>query len=167
VSGAWWLRPATSRDLDAIERIEVTSFGNPWPADVYAQEIERDVGHVDVAQSTQGEVIGVSCVWCVAGESHLLRIATAPAYRGVGVGRDLLAAAIARARDAACESMTLEVASSNAAAVQLYVQAGFCVIGRREGYYRAPPDDALVMRVQLSAGTCGPSTAGGRRRARA
>lgn len=161
---SWRLRPATMHDLLAIERIEAGSFGNPWPADVYAQEIERDIGYVEVAQTFQGTVIGVSCVWCVAEQSHLMRIATAPAYRGMGVGGDLLVAALTRARDAACEAMTLEVASSNAAAVQLYARAGFAVIGRREGYYRAPPDDALVMRLELSAGTRRPSISDLRRR---
>lgn len=166
----WSLRPATELDLDAIEGIEAVSFGNPWPADVYAQEIERDVGRVEVAQDGEGTVIGMFCVWCVADQSHLMRIATAPAYRCRGVGRDLLRAAIARARSAGCEHMTLEVASANRAAIGLYAEAGFVVVGRREGYYRTPPDDALVMRCELTSALrdSGPaSPAHGRRRARA
>jgi [ribosomal protein S18]-alanine N-acetyltransferase len=155
----WRLRPATPGDLPAIERIELESFGNPWLADVYAQELERDVGCVEVAENAEASVIGVFCVWCVATESHLMRIATAPSHRRQGIGRDLLAAALDRARSAGCESMTLEVAASNEAAIELYASFGFAVVGRRVGYYRLPPDDALLMRRDLAgpAVDAGPS----------
>lgn len=154
----WRLRAATLADLLAIERIEVVSFGNPWLADVYAQELERDVGCVEVAERATGEIVGMFCVWCVAGEAHLMRIATAPEFRGQGVGRDLLAAALERARSAGCETMTLEVAASNGPAIDLYAAAGFSVVGRREGYYRVPPDDALLMRCELSGNVLAEAT---------
>jgi [ribosomal protein S18]-alanine N-acetyltransferase len=153
---SWRRRAARTDDLLAIEGIEVASFGNPWLADVYAQELEREIGVVEVAESQDGTIVGVFCVWCVADESHLMRIATAPSRRREGIGRDLLEAALDSARSAGCEHMTLEVAASNEAAIELYAAAGFSVVGRRRGYYRAPPDDALLMRCELSAdlGTC-------------
>ena len=146
----WRLRAATADDLEAIERIEVASFGNPWLADVYAQELERDIGCVEVAEATDGTIVGMFCIWCVASESHLMRIATDPSRRREGIGRDLLAAALERAQSAGCDSMTLEVAASNDAAIELYAAFGFSVVGRRVGYYRVPPDDALLMRRALA-----------------
>jgi ribosomal-protein-alanine N-acetyltransferase len=144
------LRDARPSDLGAIDRIERASFGNPWPLDAYAQEIERDHGILEVA-SIRGEgIVGFSCAWHVADEAHLLRIATAPRFRRRGIGRDLLSAVVARARAAACGRITLEVASANGAAIHLYEAYGFAEIGRRSGYYRVPPDDALVMRLEFT-----------------
>lgn len=159
------LRRARPSDLGAIDRIERASFGNPWPLDAYAQELEREHGTVEVATIRGEGVIGFSCAWHVAAEAHLMRIATDPRFRRRGIGRDLLCAVLARAQSASCLHITLEVASTNAPAVALYRAWGFREIGRRKGYYRVPPDDALVMRRALepastrarAAGDAGPS----------
>jgi ribosomal-protein-alanine N-acetyltransferase len=139
------LRDALAMDLDSICHIEHACFGNPWPADAYAQELQRVEGQLMVAVDLGG-VVGFSCVWHVAGEAHLLRIAVDPTLRRRGLGRMLLRAVFARAQVAGCNQITLEVASANTPAIALYHEAGFTEIGRREGYYRTPPDDALVMR---------------------
>jgi ribosomal-protein-alanine N-acetyltransferase len=163
------VRVALTSDLDAIDRIERDSFGCPWPLDAYAQELERRGGWLEVAEVADAGVVGFSCTWHVphsmpsprrvalasasgvpaALEAHLLRIAVDPRFRNVGVGRDLLGAVLARAVAASAEHMTLEVASENEAAIALYRAAGFVEIGRRAGYYRAPPDDAIIMRREL------------------
>jgi ribosomal protein S18 acetylase RimI-like enzyme len=49
----------------------------------------------------------------------------APAYRGAGVGRHLLAAVERRARDIGCCKLTLEVQENNHRAKGLYSAAGF------------------------------------------
>ena len=64
--------------------------------------------------------------------------------------QDAHRAALERAQSAGCDSMTLEVAASNDAAIELYAAFGFSVVGRRVGYYRVPPDDALLMRRALA-----------------
>lgn len=143
------LRPARPSDLGAIERIERASFGNPWPLDAYAQELERDHATLEVAVVRGEGIAGFSCAWHVAEEAHLLRIATSTRFRRRGIGRDLLSAVIARARAASCGRITLEVASANGAAIHLYEAHAFREIGRRSGYYRVPPDDAVVMRLDL------------------
>jgi ribosomal-protein-alanine N-acetyltransferase len=75
------------------------------------------------------------------GEAELLTIAVEPGLRRQGVGRSLLAAALA-----ACEGpMFLEVASDNAAAVALYRSLGFVGCGHRRDYY-GPSRDALILR---------------------
>jgi ribosomal protein S18 acetylase RimI-like enzyme len=52
-------------------------------------------------------------------------IAVAPQFRGKGIGRELLAAVEAHARDNGCCKVTLEVRSDNAVAMQAYRRAGF------------------------------------------
>jgi ribosomal-protein-alanine N-acetyltransferase len=75
------------------------------------------------------------------GEAELLTIAVDPRARRQGVGRSLLAAALAD-----CDGpMFLEVASDNPAAGSLYTSLGFVRCGLRRDYY-APGRDALVLR---------------------
>ena len=64
----------------------------------------------------------------------------------------LLAAALARAEALGCETMFLEVAADNAAALGLYRTAGFVQAGLRRGYYHRPGGDmdALVLRRDLN-----------------
>jgi ribosomal-protein-alanine N-acetyltransferase len=157
------IRVASTSDLEAIDAIERASFGNPWPLDAYAQELERPGGRLEVAELHGHGVVGFSCTWYVpdrprAGEeleAHLLRIAVDPRFRRRQVGRDLVGAVLARAAAAAVHHMTLEVASENHAAVALYRCAGFVEIGRRAAYYRAPPDDAIIMRRELLSASSG------------
>lgn len=142
-------RVATCDDLDAILRIESLVFGNPWAPKAYLDEIERPMAIVELAVDRHGGVVGFSCTWHVVAagetEAHLLRIAVDPEWQRRGVGRDLLAAVLERASQAHASRVLLEVGAANRPARLLYEALGFTEIGRRVGYYKAPPDDAVVM----------------------
>ncbi len=85
----------------------------------------------------------------VADEAEILTLAVAPLVRRNGAGRALVEAAadIARARGA--DSLFLEVASTNAAALGLYASTAFEPAGLRRSYY-ADGADAVVMRRTLN-----------------
>jgi ribosomal-protein-alanine acetyltransferase len=141
-------RRATAEDLDTVVALDAECFAVPWPASSWAAELGRAFCTVTLA-SEDGGPVGLSCDWCVAGQGHLLRLATRPAARGRGIARGLLAAVVARARAAQCREILLEVGARNESALGLYASAGFEEVGRRKGYYRDPPDDAVVMRLRL------------------
>jgi ribosomal-protein-alanine N-acetyltransferase len=141
-------RPATSDDLPAIAALDAACFGNPWSHDVYGQELARPFARLRLLEHA-GVVVGLSCTWIVADEAHLLRIATLPRARRRGLGRVLLRAVLHEASAAGCIHVLLEVAAGNAPAVALYEAFGFRPIGRRNGYYAHPPDDAVVMHRSL------------------
>jgi ribosomal protein S18 acetylase RimI-like enzyme len=48
-----------------------------------------------------------------------------PSYRGKGIGRQLMTAILAEARERSCSRVTLEVRKDNAAARHLYASLGF------------------------------------------
>ena len=142
------LRLATLGDVDAIVGIESAVFGNPWAPTAFFDEIERPMATVEVAVE-ESRVLGFSCTWHVVAagetEAHLLRIAVDPAFQRRGVGRDLLCAVLERAAAQRAVRVLLEVGASNRPARTLYEAVGFAEIGRRVGYYKSPPDDAVVM----------------------
>lgn len=80
-----------------------------------------------------------------SGEAEILTLAVRPDAQSRGVGRRLLAAALARSGDA---RVILEVGELNEAALRLYRAAGFAPLGRRRAYLRLPDggrEDALIL----------------------
>lgn len=73
-----------------------------------------------------GEPAGVAALLCAGkGRFELSKMAVAPQRRGRGIGRKLLEACIARARQAGADEIVLETDHALAAAVRLYRSAGF------------------------------------------
>jgi [ribosomal protein S18]-alanine N-acetyltransferase len=145
------LRPAHPADLDALAALEKVSFSDPWTS----SELRRALGWSDtvalVAEDGDGLVVGYILCRMVLDEGEVLTIAIEPAMRRAGIGRGLLDAALQAMRDRGVRTAWLEVRKSNAPARALYANAGFVAAGLRRGYYRRPPEDALVLRVDLTA----------------
>ena len=76
---------------------------------------------------------------------ELENVAVMGEFRRRGMGRELVAALLAYARAGDAERILLEVRASNESAIRLYEGSGFQLLGRRQGYYRDPAEDALVM----------------------
>lgn len=85
-------------------------------------------------------------------EAEILSIGVVPEVRGAGLGGAVLLTLLDAARAKGVRQMFLEVAADNAAAIQLYVRAGFTDAGHRKAYYaragRAAVD-ARVMKLAL------------------
>ncbi len=139
---------ATPDDLDAIVAIEAASFPRPWTRSVFEAELARDVGRLVVAR--RDRVVGFINYWLVAGELHVLAVATDPAVRRGGIGTALVTHAIAEARGTGCTLATLEVRRGNRAAIALYERAGFRTVHVRQRYYEDNNEDALVMLSELA-----------------
>jgi ribosomal-protein-alanine N-acetyltransferase len=78
-------------------------------------------------------------------------VVDAAARRG-GVGRELCEAVVGWSRGQGAASVELEVRAGSAGAIALYERLGFVEDGRRPGYYHAPDEDAVLMRLELAAG---------------
>lgn len=145
------IEPASRADLDAIDAIERHSFPIPWPRATFEAELARDVARLDVVRDPRGEVVAFCNYWVVAGEVHVLAIATHPDHRRAGIGAELLAHALATGRAAGCTVATLEVRRGNGPAIALYERAGFVTVHVRARYYQDNHEDALVMTCDLTA----------------
>ena len=139
------IRPAAPHDLPAILRIEGLVFSDPWSPESFAPEFTDEYTFFRVAE-VEGALVGYIVARIVARQGEIANIAVDPARQGAGIGGDLLDAAVEAAEAAECEAVWLEVRVSNAPARRLYASRRFEPIGRRKGYYRAPVEDALVLR---------------------
>jgi ribosomal-protein-alanine N-acetyltransferase len=91
-----------------------------------------------------GKVIGSSV-------AELESVAVEAAARRGGVGKALCRAVVAWCRGQGVAAVELEVRAGSAGAIALYAGLGFLVAGRRVGYYLAPVEDALLMRLDLGS----------------
>jgi [ribosomal protein S18]-alanine N-acetyltransferase len=146
------LRRAAVSDLAAVSAIERASFSDPWTQSAFASLVSSDA-HFTVAAtpSPGGSVLGYVVAWFAGGQGDVANIAVAPEARGRGVGARLLDDALRAAAAAGARELYLEVRESNAAARALYASRGFEEVGRRRNYYRRPAEDALVLRVRVTA----------------
>ena len=143
------VRPAGAADLDAIARLEETSFKDAWPAEMLAYELSHPRALLLVASRGEGDPpAGYAAFRHAAGEAELLRLAVLPAERHRGIAQALVAAGLARLEREGVQVCFLEVRVDNLPAVALYERLGFARIGRRRGYYR-DGTDALIFALEL------------------
>ena len=94
-------------------------------------------------------ILGFLVARHLAPEWELENLVVAPAARRQGLGKQLLHALLAVARDSNSHSVFLEVRESNVAARSLYEKTAFAQAGRRTAYYKDPAEDALLYRFSL------------------
>jgi len=138
------LRPAGAEDVPALAALHALAFDHPWGASELAGLMASPGAF---ALLVEGE--GFILCRAIAGEAEILTLAVDPAVRRRGTGRALVEAAAGLALLAPAETLFLEVAADNFAALALYRAAGFEQVGLRRGYY-ASGADALVMRRALN-----------------
>ncbi|HJS47720.1 MAG TPA: ribosomal protein S18-alanine N-acetyltransferase [Gemmatimonadales bacterium] len=139
------IRPAAPDDAPALAGLERRCFDDPWSAEAFRATLETPGGGGFVALSADG-FAGYVLTLNAGRVAEILNVAVAPEERRRGLGRRLLARAVAALEEEGVREMFLEVRESNAGALRLYEGAGFGRIGRRRGYYRRPAEDALVLR---------------------
>lgn len=143
------LRTVADADLRAIAAIERAVFSDPWSEASFAGLLGAPRVRMTVAD-VDDRVAGYSILMLAPPDADLANLAVAPWARGRGLGRALLEHAIDEARALGVEHVYLEVRPSNARALALYEGVGFRAVGVRRRYYRAPVEDARVLRLEVS-----------------
>ena len=96
-------------------------------------------------------VAGFIVIAAATDEWEIENVVVAPEWRRQGVGLELLRALLSRAVQQHASAIVLEVRGTNLAARALYESAGFAEVGRRPAYYKDPPEDAVMYRIELPA----------------
>ncbi len=146
----------TAADIDQIVSIEKTSFKRPWSSNSYQSEIDCKTSTCLIVryQDDNGTICIAAyiCFRLFADEMHILKIAVAPEWQGLGLATQLIKKSFETAREKGTGSAFLEVRPSNRKAISLYGKIGFKVIGKRPFYYIEDREDALVMRYKFEGG---------------
>lgn len=140
---------ATLSDLPALMEVEQASHFHPWKLSIMERYLRQNAV---IALRHERELVGFAIVTVVAGDAELLNIAVAPASRGMGYAKQLMAAVEEKASAQQAERIFLEVRASNTAAIGLYEQHGYCQTGIRPRYYPAPDgrEDAWLYCQELT-----------------
>jgi ribosomal-protein-alanine N-acetyltransferase len=136
-----------------LAELHATGFERGWSEDEFERLLtdRHGVAHVAVGTGGRSDIIGALLSRQAAGEAEILTVVVRPAERGLGVGWALLSHHLDRLAELGVREVFLEVAEDNAAACQLYQNAGFVEVGRRKAYYARPGEaaTALVLRRGL------------------
>ena len=135
---------AGTERLAEIMEIENSVFSVPWPEDFMRSHLEGECYTV-FAALYGGRTVGYLSLMSVLDEGEIQNVAVAPDARRRGIGRALLAEAVAVSLRRGIKYLYLDVRESNESARALYRSQGFADIGRRRGYYDEPDEDAILM----------------------
>ena len=141
------IRRLTLSDLGDIDVIERESYPTPWSRSMFAGELAKpssiSLGAYD--ENAGGTLVGYLIISRYVDAWHIMNVAVVPEYRRRGVATSLLNELFRLTDRDARRGYTLEVRTSNAAAIALYERLGFQPTGVRRGYYTDNREDALIM----------------------
>jgi GNAT superfamily N-acetyltransferase len=123
---------------DALADLAVRYGGTGDDTPVDPSDFEPPSGVFLVAVSPDGELIGCGGWRTHGADAELKRMYTAPAARGRGVARRVLAAVEESARAAGKPRLILETGDRQPEAIALYTACGYALIDNF-GYYRDEP----------------------------
>jgi len=137
------IRPLAYADLPQVIAIERRAFPTPWSLAMFVLELSKPSG-ICLAALEDGVIVGYlvcsryDTVW------HVMNVAVDDRLLRRGIATSLLTHLFELA-DRPSVQYTLEVRTSNDAAIRLYEGFGFRAAGRRRAYYHDNREDALIM----------------------
>ena len=137
-------RLATPLECAALAELEShheTAAG--WGVSGFESEFKQK-SCLMLAAVENGVLCGFICARILVPELQILNMACAAPFQRYGVASLLLKDLFSRARTAGCTRATLEVRSSNAAALGCYRKAGFQIVGHRPKFYNGTEDAVLM-----------------------
>ncbi len=125
------IRALNTTDAERMAEIHAQSFHKGWDdADMWAH-IQKDLCF-GFGRPLQGFII----ISAAVDQAEILTIATDPTERRRGIARSLLEIAETELVDNGVDTLFLEVAEDNKAAISFYQGVAFEPIGRRPAYYK-------------------------------
>ncbi len=137
-------------DLEEVCALENLCFTTPWTVTSFQYEITNNDALLKVAVA-DNVIAGFICIRSMLDITHILDIAVEPGKRRRGIGSRLLQNSIDALKKLRpdIKHITLEVRESNHEAISLYERSGFKKTGIRRNYFRNPPEDGIIMGLDL------------------
>lgn len=142
---AYAIRRAREEDMEMILSIEKASFPRyPYPREVFDALLKHHSRYFLVAEH-EDKVFGYVCGRVIGRYlGEISSIAIVPEWRRKGIGKTLMLELESRFKADGIKIVLLEVDLGNSAAINLYKNLGYGVVGRIRGYY-SNGSDALTM----------------------
>ena len=138
------IRRLELHDLNAIDVIEKRAYPTPWSRSMFASELAKPTS-ICLGAFEGEELVGYVVNSRYVDAWHVMNVAVDPERQRRGVATSLLERLFELTADDERRGYTLEVRTSNDAAIRLYEQLGFEARGIRRGYYTDNREDALIM----------------------
>lgn len=135
--------PANSVHLDRIVEIEELCFPCPWKWEFFAQELQYPNRYHRVLISN-GCLAGYLFSYYVHPEIHISKIAVHPDYQNRQYATRMMDQFSSFCRLKKITDISLEVRTTNTAAIQFYKNWNLSVVGVRKRYYD-DGEDAYIM----------------------
>ncbi|HEY8132219.1 MAG TPA: ribosomal protein S18-alanine N-acetyltransferase [Thermoanaerobaculia bacterium] len=136
---------ATWADLDAIHRLEASSFPSPWRREFFESELSGE-SRLHFVARRRGSVVGYVFAMWFFDEMHVNKIAVLESERRKGIADTLMERCLEFARDNGITTISLEVRQSNRGAQAFYEHLDFAALYLRPRYY--PDGEAAVVMVR-------------------
>lgn len=144
------LRPMSMKDIAPVSALDEICQPHPWgPANFQGELLRGETGFARVLEGSAGVLSGYLCAWTVVDELHIGNIGILPSLRQRGLGRVLMEAVHAWARERGAHFAHLEVRAGNTAAIALYGGLGYRRVGIRKSYYADNGEDAHLLVADL------------------
>src|SRR5574344_1010918 len=132
-------------NIDEVIEIEKLAYGkHHWSRESFINELSNKLAKYYAAFYNEKLVAYAGC-WQIIEEAHITNVAVSPDYRRKHIGEALLNAIIEDCYKNGIKYLTLEVRTSNKAAIKLYEKYCFKSLGTRKSYYQDNNEDALIM----------------------
>ncbi len=138
---------AKTNDARDIANIEKICFSDPWSEKSVDGHLSLDFS-VNIVAKQSDKTVGYILGQRLYDEFEVLRIATLPQYRRMGIGEMMLSEFFRISGFGDGCRCFIEVRESNAAAVSLYRKVGFLTTGERKNYYNHPRENAIILEKQ-------------------
>jgi len=141
------IRPLIAEDLTLVTKIEQSSFKNPWTLSQFQYELQENPFATILVITYRDIVVGYSDFWITFESATINKIAVRQELRHFGLGKLLLQDTLQRIMQTKVVNViTLEVRTSNEAAIKLYQQAGFKINHTKRAYYDDGEDAYYMMK---------------------
>ena len=131
-------------DVAYVYEIEKDTFSDLWSEGTY-KNFKDGKGQSYYVAKIGGVVAAYCVIMQVLDECEILKIAVGKSYRRKGIGEKLLRTVMKKAGEKGSRLYYLEVRESNQPAINLYRKLGYTESGIREGYYKQPVENAVLM----------------------
>jgi len=136
------VRPATVDDAAGLAEAHNGAFGDDWTGEQYRAEVMAKPGYDPsreiIAVAPDGRVAAFCVYWTdpLNKLGHLEPVGTHPDFQRQGLGKAVMAYAVAAMRADGMTKVTVNHNAENTAAARLYASLGFAPVGQTSGYRR-------------------------------